>query len=67
MNTLSNLNPSEIWHYFSQITQIPRASGKEQKIIQFLLDFAKEYNLEAKKDAIGNVLIRLDDQFGTTR
>jgi dipeptidase D len=58
MNNLSNLQPSEIWHYFGQITQIPRASGKEQKIIKYLLNFAKENNLEAKKDALGNVLIR---------
>jgi dipeptidase D len=57
MNEILGLHPKEIWKYFYQITQIPRASGKEEKMIKFLFNFAKEHNLEAKKDGVGNVLI----------
>jgi len=58
MRELEKLKPQEIWHYFDKITQIPRPSKKEEKIIQYLLDFANEHHLEAKKDVVGNVVIR---------
>lgn len=57
MGILSNLEPKNVWQYFEQITQVPRSSKKEEKIIAFLLDFAKQNNLDAKRDKIGNVLI----------
>lgn len=57
MNSLSQLNPTSVWHYFSEILQIPRPSKKEEKIIQYLLDFASANNLDSKMDEVGNVLI----------
>lgn len=58
MKSLSNLQPEKIWSFFSEITQIPRPSKKEEKIIQYLLDFGKKYHLETGKDATGNIVIR---------
>lgn len=55
--TIKDLKPSGIWNYFYEITQIPRPSKKEGKIIAYLLEFAKKHNLEVKKDDAGNVLI----------
>jgi len=57
MGILSQLEPSQVWQYFEDICQVPRPSKQEDKIIAFLLDFAKKHNLEAKRDEIGNVLI----------
>lgn len=57
MSILGNLEPKNVWYYFEEITKVPRESKKEEKIIKFLLDFAKEHGLESKKDAIGNILI----------
>jgi dipeptidase D len=57
MMTLSQLDPKPVWSYFSEILQIPRPSKKEEKIIQYLLDFASKNNLEATMDEVGNVLI----------
>ncbi|NLU30455.1 MAG: aminoacyl-histidine dipeptidase [Bacteroidales bacterium] len=54
---INELEPKIVWSYFHDITQIPRPSKKEEKIIAYLLNFAKEHNLEAKKDKAGNVLI----------
>ena len=51
------LQPKDLWHYFEEICQIPRPSKKEEKIAAYLLNFAKEQGLEAKKDEAGNVLI----------
>jgi dipeptidase D len=58
MSILENLEPKNVWQYFEQITQVPRPSKNEGKVIEFLLDFAKKNNLEAKRDQIGNVLIK---------
>src|SRR5690554_351350 len=54
---IRDLEPSAIWGYFYDITQIPRSSKKEQAVLSYLLDFAKKHNLEAKQDKAGNVLI----------
>ena len=55
---IKNLKPAPIWNFFDQITQVPRPSKKEEKIVRFLLDFAEQNDLEATKDAANNVLIR---------
>ena len=57
-NSILDLQPSPIWKYFYQITQIPRPSKHEEKIIDYLVDFAKKHNLEHEVDKTGNVLIR---------
>jgi dipeptidase D len=53
-----DLKPTLLWQFFDRITKIPRPSKKEEKMVQFLLDFAQENGLEAKKDDAGNVLIK---------
>jgi dipeptidase D len=55
---IDKLCPEEVWYYFNIICQIPRPSKKEEKIIQYLLSFAKEHNLDYKLDEAGNVLIK---------
>ncbi len=54
---LSSLKPQPLFDYFEQICQVPRPSKKEEKIREFLLDFAKRNGLEVKTDEVGNVLI----------
>jgi len=58
MNRLDNLSPQPLWNYFEEICQIPRPSKKEEKIIRFLLNFAEKNGLDARKDEIGNIVIR---------
>ena len=55
---IKDLKPTLLWQLFDRITQIPRPSKKEDKIVEFLLDFAKQQGLEVKKDKANNVLIR---------
>lgn len=55
--TIKDLQPSAIWGYFYDITQIPRPSKKEEKILAYLIDFAKKHSLEYKQDKAGNILI----------
>ncbi len=56
---LENLNPKNVFKYFEEITKVPHCSYKEEKISQYLLDFAKERNLEAFRDEKHNVLIKM--------
>lgn len=57
MSNLASLTPSDVWKYFDQICQIPRPSKQEEKIVEFLLQFAKDQKLDAKRDEVGNVVI----------
>ncbi|MDR2120845.1 MAG: aminoacyl-histidine dipeptidase [Tannerella sp.] len=57
MELMLNLEPEAVWKYFYEITQIPRPSKKEEKVILYLEAFAAKHNLPLKKDAAGNVLI----------
>ncbi len=52
------LKNQNLWNYFYELSQIPRESGNEEGVRQFLLKFAKEHNLEAIVDTIGNVILR---------
>lgn len=58
MNEILNLEPKNIWKNFSTLNEIPRPSKKEEKIIQFMVDFGKNLNLETINDSAGNVIIK---------
>ncbi len=51
------LKPTLVWKFFHEITQIPRPSKKEERIIEFLKDFGVKHKLSTKVDETGNVLI----------
>ena len=55
---VKNLKPEIVFHYFDEICKVPRPSKKEEKIREFLVNFAKSRGLEYKTDEAGNVLIR---------
>lgn len=55
--TIKDLKPALVFGIFNEITKVPRPSKKEEKIRQFLLDFAAKHNLAVKTDKIGNVVI----------
>lgn len=58
MNPFKELQPQAIWHYFYEITQVPRPSKKEDKIIAYLKSFAETFSLDFSQDTAGNVLIK---------
>jgi len=47
----------EILKWFEELSKIPRDSGKEERIVQWMLDWAKEHGLNARRDTVGNVVI----------
>ena len=58
MSEIKNLKPECIWRNFDALTQVPRPSGHLEKVQQFLLDFAKNTDVEAFKDEAGNIVMR---------
>lgn len=51
------MNSNKVLDFFKEITKIPRESGHEEPMTDYLIAFAKERKLEYKKDSCGNVLI----------
>lgn len=49
----------QVLELFEKISAIPRCSKHEEKIGAFLLDWAGKNGLKARKDKVGNVLIRV--------
>ncbi len=50
--------PQILWNHFADINAIPRASKKEDKIVEFMVAFGKNLDLETIVDPVGNVIIR---------
>ena len=57
MAVLSNCKPERVFHYFEEICNIPHPSYHEEKISAYLVNFAKEHNLEYYTDDLYNVII----------
>jgi len=56
--TLENLEPTEVFRYFREISKIPRGSGNEKGISDYLVSFAKEHHLDVVQDKALNVIIK---------
>lgn len=57
-NTIKNLEPKTVWSHFADLNAVPRPSKKEEKVIQFMVDFGKNLKLKTTVDSVGNVLIK---------
>ncbi len=58
MSNIKEIEPQRVFKWFYQINQIPRCSYDEKKISDFLVDFAKDRNLEVYQDELNNVIIK---------
>jgi dipeptidase D len=58
MSVLQELEPKAIWNHFQEITQIPRASTKEQRARAWVIGIAKRKGLEVIEDKVGNIVVR---------
>lgn len=55
---VENLEPKLLWHNFAALNAVPRASKKEERVIEFMVAYGKELGLETIKDHVGNVVIK---------
>ncbi|MEO8398813.1 MAG: M20/M25/M40 family metallo-hydrolase, partial [Ignavibacteriaceae bacterium] len=56
---IKGLKPEILWERFYEISQVPRPSKKEGKILEHLRNLAKDLGLEYKKDKVGNMLFKV--------
>jgi len=52
------LSTEPVFRYFEEISMIPRCSGNEKAISDYLVDFAKSKKLEVEQDDAQNILIK---------
>jgi len=57
-NILNNLSKSGVFENFEKLTKIPRESGNEKEVSDFLVKFAKNLNLEVIQEPCNNVIIK---------
>ncbi|MGL6198037.1 MAG: aminoacyl-histidine dipeptidase [Lachnospiraceae bacterium] len=55
---LADMEPVKVFQYFEEISSIPRGSGNEKAISDYLVSFAKEHDLEVIQDETMNVIIK---------
>ena len=55
---ISDLEPKVLWKHFYSLTQIPRPSKKEGRIIEFAKNFGEKLGLKTIVDEVGNVIIK---------
>ena len=55
---ISGYKPQKLFQYFEDISAIPRGSGNEQGISDYLVAFARERGLDVYQDEVSNVIIK---------
>lgn len=64
MKKIENVKFDRIFYHFEQISKIPRGSGNEKAISDYLLDFGKSLGLECIQDAALNIIIKKPASIG---
>ena len=55
---ITGYEPEKLFHFFEEISAIPRGSGNEKGISDYLVKFAKDRGLEVIQDDAYNVVIK---------
>lgn len=55
---IAGYEPAKLFHYFEEISAIPRESGNEKQISDYLVAFAKDHGLWVYQDDVHNVIIK---------
>ncbi len=58
MADFENLKCSNVLRYFEEISKIPRGSGNEKQISDYIVDFAQKRGLWVKQDTALNVIVK---------
>lgn len=58
MKKIENVKSDRVFYHFEQISRIPRGSGNEKAISDYLLNFGKDLGLECIQDGALNIIIK---------
>lgn len=64
MSKLDSLEPRDVLEFFDTLASIPRGSGNEKEVADWVVSFAQERGLEAEQDDLHCVLVRKPGQHG---
>ncbi len=64
MEVLSDLEPGRVFHYFEEISRIPRGSYHEKQISDYLVAFATEHAFQVFQDDLYNVVMLIPASAG---
>lgn len=54
---ITDLQPKLVWECFDEITRVPRPTFHMEKMNAFLMGWAAKHGIEARTDAVGNVVM----------
>lgn len=57
-NALTALEPKALWNHFYGLTQVPRPSKKEEKILAYLKKLLTDLGYTYEQDETGNIVVR---------
>lgn len=57
MTAIQQLEPTALWGHFAALNAVPRASKKEERVIEFMLAYGQGLGLPTRRDQTGNVII----------
>lgn len=57
-SAIQGLKPEAVWHYFAELSAIPRPSKHEEAAAAYVVKTAKALGLECTRDKTGNVVVR---------
>src|ERR1700752_4292210 len=55
----AGLNPAGLWDHFAAINRIPRPSGREAQMADYIRSWANRRNFPVVADATGNLCVRV--------
>lgn len=58
MSVLQSYEPQKVMYYFEELTRIPRGSGNERAVSDYLKKFAEDRNLFVVQDEVMNIIIK---------
>ena len=64
MTAVTELEPTDVLSFFQALSDIPRGSGNEKEVADWVVSFATEHGLEAEQDDLHCVLVRKPGQNG---
>ena len=56
--SVRELEPKAMWNHLVDLNSVPRQSKKEERIIEFMMQYGKKLGLPTTKDEAGNVIIK---------
>ena len=57
-SVLKGLKPEKVFYYFEELTKIPRGSGNEKQVSDYLYNLAREKGWDVIQDNALNIIIK---------